>query len=682
MARVAGVCRLCAVGCGTLVELDGERVVSVVGDPDDPWSHGYTCSKGRAAPEFHHHPERFDTPLVRRDGELVPCTWDEAFDDIAERIRALVDAHGPEVVADYTGTGGPLDPSGYAMAEGLMRNLGSHQRYSALSIDCPAKFLVPQLIAGVQLQFQPDLDHTDVLLAIGINTVVSHGHGVMMPNPLGKLRELRARGAKLVVIDPRRSETAHHADVHLAARPGADAFVVAFLVRAALARGSDTEYLAHCADAASVRRLAELVEPYDAETVAVIAGVTADELRAVDAIVAASRHIAIEVGTGVTMNRNANLTEWMVWALAAVTGNLDRRGGVTFNPGALRRFEDAVPGGRGDLGPGPASRPDLRRLVNGEVPCAALADEIEAGNVRALIVRVGNPALAIAGQPALRAALAKLDVLVAIDARPTATTELATHVLPMADHFERGDLLMGYLQADPFLRYAPPIVAPLGERRPQWWIVAELARHLGLPAYGSARRDAALADVEVTDEVIAGALLGGARRPWDEVRAAPFGIRDTSVGPGWLVPGRLPQRLDLAPPELVAQLAATDARPAAGLILVNRRTPGQYNSLHRHVVGRARPAVPALQIHPDDAAERDLASGDTAVLATEHGSCTAVVEITDATRRGVVSVPHGFEEANINLLISTADADRLSGMTITSGVPIEVRRLEPAYATT
>jgi hypothetical protein len=161
----------------------------------------------------------------------------------------------------------------------------------------------------------------------------------------------------------------------------------------------------------------------------------------------------VETGTGVTMNRNANVAEWLVWALAAVTGSLDRPGGVTFNPGSLRRYEDAVPGGRGDLGPRPTGRPDLRRLVNGEMPCAALAAEIDGGHVRALLVRLGNPALAIAGQPALRESLAKLEVLVAVEARPTETTGLATHVLPVADHFERGDLLAGYLQAKPFLRY-------------------------------------------------------------------------------------------------------------------------------------------------------------------------------------------------------------------------------------
>src|SRR5262245_27366923 len=266
--RVASTCRICAVGCGTIVELDGERVVAVAGDPDDPWSAGYTCSKGRAGGAFHHHPDRLDVPLVRRDGELVPTSWDAALDDIAARLAALVAEHGPDVVADYTGTGGPLDPSGYAIAEAFMRDLGSHQRYSALSIDCPAKFLVPQLMAGVQLQFQPDLPRTELLIAIGVNTVVSHGHGVMVPNPLGHLRDVRARGGRIVVIDPRRTESARHADLHLAPRPGTDPFVVAHVVRETLRQGGDEAFLTECVDEASVRRLAAAVEPYDGEHVA------------------------------------------------------------------------------------------------------------------------------------------------------------------------------------------------------------------------------------------------------------------------------------------------------------------------------------------------------------------------------------------------------------------------------
>ena len=404
---------------------------------------------------------------MRRDGELVPCTWDEALDDIAARLAALVDEHGPEVVADYTGTGGPLDPSGYALAEGFMRNLGSHQRYSALSIDCPAKFLVPQLMAGVQLQFQPDLEHAELLLAIGVNTVVSHGHGVMVPNPLGHLRDVRARGGRLVVIDPRRSESARHADLHLAPRPGTDPFILAYLVREALRRGGDGEFLAACADEASVRRLAEAVAPYDLETAAAIAGVPVDDLEALDALVAGAARVAIETGTGVTMNRHANLTEWMVWALVAVTGSLDRprRGHVQPRLAAALRGRRAGRSRRPRPPPGEPARPAPPRERRDAVRGAGRRDPRRAGPGAA---SCGSATRRWRSPASRRCATrsAELDLLVAIDVRPTETTALATHVLPMTDHFERGDLLSGYLQAEPFLRYAPPVVDAVGRAPP------------------------------------------------------------------------------------------------------------------------------------------------------------------------------------------------------------------------
>jgi len=670
MDEVRTACRICAVGCGTIVELDGDRVVRITGDPDDPWSQGYTCSKGRAGPEFHHDPRRFDVPLMRVDGELVPTTWEHALDDIAARLTAVVAEHGPAVVASYTGTGGPLDPSGYAMAQGFFRALGSSTMYSALSVDCSGKFLVPELIAGVQLQFSPDLASTDLLLAIGINTVVSHGHGLMMPNPLGHVRDLRARGARLVVVDPRRSETAHHADLHLAAAPGTDPALLAYLVRHVLDGHADHAYLDLCADPDGVARLRDLVAPYTAERAAEICAVPIADLETLAAMVTSARRIGIETGTGVSMGRSANLTEWLVWALAAVTGSLDRAGGCTFNPGFLRAIEDAPPGGRGDLGPRPASRPDLPRIVNGELPCAALADEIDAGAVRALLVRMGNPALAIPDPERITAALGRLDVLVAIEAHPSPTTDVATHVLPVADHFERTDLVTGYLQATPFLRRAPAVVEPVGERRPQWWVFAELSRRMGLPLFGSSRRDAELRQGELDDDAIAASISAHARRPYAEVLVAPYGVRDKSVAPGWLVPRALPRLLDLAPAELAADFAGPWRERVArgdGLVLVNRRTAAQYNSL------AVRPAPePQVLVHPEDAAVRGLHDGDRARLSTASGSCDVPVRVTDTIGRGAVSFPHAYRSANVNQLTSTADTDPRNAMPILSGFAVEL----------
>ncbi|MEO5900058.1 MAG: molybdopterin-dependent oxidoreductase, partial [Ilumatobacteraceae bacterium] len=638
------------------------------GDADDPWSHGYTCSKGRAGPHFHSDPQRLDHPLVRRNGELVAAGWDDALDDIAATLHGIVADHGPGAIASYTGTGGPLDPSGYAMAQGFFRALGSDQMFSALSIDCAGKFLVPELVSGVQLMFQPDLAHTDLLLAIGVNTVVSHGHGLMMPNPLGHIRDLRARGGRVVVIDPRRTETAHHADLHLAVRPGTDPALLAFVIAHVLRTAPDEHYLTACADADSVERLRRLVEPFTAERAASVCGLAHDDVEAFAAMIVGAGRIGIETGTGVSMGRSANLTEWLVWALSAVTGSLDRTGGSTFNPGFIKPMEDGLPGGRGDLGPRPPSRPDLPRIVNGEMPCAALADEIESGAIRALIVRLGNPAIAIPDNERLARALRSLDLLVAIDARPTQTTALATHVLPVADHFERADLITGYLQAQPFLRFAPAAVAPTAERKPQWWMFAELSRRLDLPLFGSARRNGQLATVELDDEVIAGSMAGQARHPWADVRAAPYGILDDALGAGWLIPGRLPHLLDLTPPELVQQFAGPwlEQLPAAGqLVMINRRTPGQYNSM-----APRPPARPTVLVHPDDAGRHGLLDGDTTEISTGSGRCRATVELTTAISVGVVSLPHAYASANVNNLTSTADVDPLNGMPILSGFAV------------
>jgi anaerobic selenocysteine-containing dehydrogenase len=667
IVRRATACRICAAGCGTLVDIDGDRVLRVSGDPDDPWSRGYTCSKGRAGPDFHHRLDRFDTPLIRRDGEFGPASWDIALDDIAGRLAEVRDAYGPQAIAHYVGTGGPLDPTGYAMAHGFFRALGTDRHFSALSIDCSGKQLVPQLVSGVQLMFQPDLDRASLLLALGVNTVVSHGHGLMVADPLTRLRGLRARGGRLVVVDPRRSETAHHADLHVPLRPGTDPALLGHLIRTVLSTGGDIEYLATCVQPASLERLRRAVDRFDVATTASICGVSDDVIHRLDTMVREAGRVAVETGTGTTMNRTANVTEWLVWALSAVTGSLDRSGGATFNPGFLRRLEDALPAGRGDMAPRASSRPDAPRIVNGELPCAVLADEIESGSLHALVVRLGNPALAIPGNERLRRALSGLGLLVALDVVPTETTRLATHILPMTDHFERADLVTGYLQAAPFLRFAPAVVEPLGQRRPQWWVFAELSRRLGLPLFGSSRRDEALAGRSLDDEVIAASVAGQARRSWSEVRAAPYGVLDDSIGPGWLIPDRLPGLLDVAPNELVAQLDgwSSNGRPDVhSLVMINRRTAARYNSF------AIKASTATLLIHPDDAARLGLRDGDTTVITTATGSCRAVVEVNETIRRGVVSLPHGFGDADVNRLTTSDTVDPLNAMPVMSGYEV------------
>jgi len=472
------------------------------------------------------------------------------------------------------------------------------------------------------------------------------------------------------VADPRRTETARLADVHLPVRPGSDPALLAGLVRAVFEAGAaDAAYLADCADAGSVDGLRRLVEPF---TPAVVAGRCGVEQALVDEAVAAvlgAGRLAVQTGTGLSMGPAPNVAEWLAWGLGAVTGSLDRPGGVLFNPGVLRpQDERLVTRPRHGAPEGdPASRPDLRASY-GELPCTALADEIDAGALRALFVLGGNPLTTLPDSAGLRRSFAALDVLAVCDIRPTETTAAATHVLPVAGQLERSDLtsfLDGYFPF-PFAQHTPAVVAPAPGRPPMWRIFARLGRRLGLAGF---------ADLEAeSDDALLAGVACRSRVPWDELRAAPSGVAPPGApGPGWLVPGRLPGgRLDLTPAELVAQFADWRSAPASaagpGLVLVNRRELRQSNSMLR-----AGAAHPPLLMHPDDAARLGLTAGQSVRLSSSAGSTTAAVEPTDAIRPGVVSLPHGWPTPGVNeLTSSTAGVDPLTGMPLLTGIPVEV----------
>lgn len=675
-SRTAVHCRICPAGCGILVDVDESgHVTRIVGDPADPLSEGYTCAKGRAGGVLHHAPDRLDQPLVRQHGQLRPAGWDAALDQVAAIVGDLRATRGPDAVGVYRSTGWAFDPAGAAASNAFFRGLGTTQQYSSLSIDCPSKYLVPQLVAGVGLVPQPDLPAARLLIIIGENTVVSHGHTTVMASPIRRLRAVQRAGGRIAVIDPRRTETARLADWHLPARPGSDPALLAHLVRRVLQHGPDRAYLDACAEPGSLATLARQVEPWTRDATAAACDVAPGLIDALADEVTRAGRVALESGTGATMNAAGNVTEWLIWALGAVTGALDRPGGSRFNPGLLRPLEDALPADRSAAAPPARSRPDLPRLGNGELACAVLADEIDAGHLQALWVLGGNPALLFPDAARVRAALGRLDALIVADIRRTETTELATVVLPLAGQFERADVHTGYLLATPYLRYSAAVMAPGGQRRPMWRIFADVGARLGIDVFAGLAR-AKGRELE-TDDVLA-AIAARARSGWDQIRAAPNGLIGDPLGPEWLIPGRLPHRLDLAPLPLVTQFERwRDSLPAAGeLTLIGRRVAGRTNSLRPSVARRAGRGSPtALLMHRVDAAARGLRTGDTVTVGSRHGRLTAEVEVTDAIRSGVVSLPHGTAAPDVNLLTSSDDTDPLTGMPVLSGFAV---RVEPS----
>jgi anaerobic selenocysteine-containing dehydrogenase len=657
-------CRFCYALCGIEATVQDGRVLSVEGDRSHPVSRGYTCPKGRALGAYHNHPARLDHPLGRRDGALRRVSWSEQLDDLARGIGRAMDVAGPSAFAVYRGTAGYFDSAAAGLDAALLKGVGSRSFYSTLTVDAAAATLVAELVAGHPWLFPvPDLASRMTVL-IGTNPMFSHGHTFSMPRPKERLRTW-ARQGQLWVIDPRRTETAEVATAHLAPRAGSDYLLLAHLVRELLADRAGSAYLRR--HAAGLDELAAAVQPFDLDRVVDGTGLRRDDVLAfIDAVVGAGR-VAFATGTGLTFSEAGNVAVWLAWTINAITESLDRPGGMWFNPGYLtQRDAESWEPSLGMAAPGPASRPELPGRFD-QLPSVALAGEIEAGHVRALLVLGGNPLVALPDPDRTARALAALDVLAVVDVIHNEVVELATHALPAAGQLERDDIHgIDFLGVEGFGQYAEAVVPPAAERRPAWWIVAQLAERLGVSLPGGP-------DADSTDGTVLRALYGADAERWTALREAHSAVIAPSRPFGW-VHDKLPDgRWRLAPAMLVDQLGDLAAPDPMTLSLTPRRQRRKLNSQlsdgHRQ---RIRPRAEAL-LHPDDGAELGVRDGQEVVVSSPSGRLRLPARIdARAATRGIVSVPHGFVAANVARLISADAVDPLTGMPRLTGVPVTV----------
>lgn len=651
-------CRFCGSNCAVIATVEDGRVTAVRGDPDDPVSQGYICSKGAALGRFHHHPDRLDRPMIRRDGRLVETDWPTILDDIAGRIRALIDAHGSRAIGGYAGT--PAVPcASVNVWRPFMAALGTPSIYSTVSVDVPCIPLVSERICGnPMIHTQPDPD-TRMAILIGVNPIVSHGHVFFMTAPKAQLRRWADQG-ELWVIDPRRSESAEVATRHLAAWPGSEYMLLGHAVRELLRDGADRAFLdAHVGDLVP---LTAAVERFTLDATVAGTRLSAEEVAGFVTAIRKAGKIGIHCGTGISMGDNANVTTLLMWALHAVTGSLDRQGGAYLNPGFARDLDRHGWTAMNTSGPGPASRPDLPSRL-GEYPCVAIPDEIDAGHLRGLFIFAGNPLIALPDTNRLLAAFDKLDMLVMVDVVENASTARATHVLPSTGQLEMSDIVLwDFMNPAEYSRYAPRVVEPSGERKPLWWILRELARRLDI--------DVGLSDSIADDDDVMRPMMAQARADFDAVKASPVAVVSPGRTYGWIhrhLPGG---RWRFDDPELLAQLA--EARPGEdAMLLVPHRQKNKLNGqMSDGTANPRRPDLPQLSINPDDAAALGIAEGDAVTVATQAGSVTVPARIDPRHRRGVTSLPHGFGDHNVNRLTSVDSIDRLSGMVRLGAFPV------------
>jgi len=705
-------CNLCEAMCGLAIEHHEGRVVAIRGDAQDPLSRGFLCVKAQALQEVYEDPDRLRHPLRRRGSDWEEVGWEEALDEIAARLLAVQARHGRDAVAVYMGNPTVHDYGAMIGGSLLEASLGTASRFSASSVDQLPRMFVSRLLYGHQgLLPVPDVDRTAWFLVVGANPVASNGSLLGAPGISRRLAELRRRGGKVVVVDPRRTETAAVADEHRFIRPGTDALLLLAMLQVIFAEGrSRPGRLAAFTD--GLDELAGIAARFPPERVSAATGIAAGEIRRLACELAAAPAAAPYGRVGACTQRFGGLTSWLLDALAVVTGNLDREGGLLF----ARPAVDLVAlGSRFGIGPAEIGRHRTRvrglPSFGGQLPAIALAEEIDTpgrGRLRALLTIAGNPVLSLPDGGRLERALGGLELMVAVDLYRNETTRFADFILPAAQALEQDhyDLALHLLTVRNTARYSPPLFAPSAGVRPSWRILAGIAARLDRGRRGPGRLGAGLKWRLLERLGPAGLLdLGLRLGPYGDrflpgsrglslarLRRAPHGLDFGALAP------RLPallatQRIELVPEPLRRDLDRLEAALAAplaagGLQLIGRRHLRDNNSwLHnspRLLSGGDRCT---LLMHPDDAAARRLRHGDRVRVRSRTGAVEVPLAVSPGVMPGVVSLPHGYGHgrpgarlrvaarhpgASINDLTDTELFDELTGNAGLNGTAVAV----------
>ena len=712
--------------------MEGREIKLVRGDKDDVFSKGYLCPKGTAIKELETDPDRLKVPQIRDRSTNVwrDASWDEAFEYIHDRLLPILDTHGRDALAIYMG-----NPCAHNLAPMIYNRVLNQAAkttnlFSASTVDQMPKQVSSGLMFGTGLSVPvPDIDRTDYLLMLGANPFASNGSLMTAPDMPGRLRALRARGGRLVVVDPRRSKTAEESDEWVAILPGTDAHFLLALAHTMFAEDLvdvGDHVLAHLVGLDEVRELATHFAP---EIVASVCGLEADVIRRIARELAAAPTAAVYGRIGTCTQEFGTTASWAVDVINVITGNLDRVGGAMFNKPATGGGNTAGEGGKGRGVRFGRRASRVRGLPEffGEYPAVVLAEEIEtpgAGQIRAMITVAGNPVVSNPASLRLDAAMESLEFMVSIDIYRNETTSHADVILPVESMLARGhyDIALRSLAIRNIATYSAPVfdIEP-GQHR-EWETLCRLAGILQGLGHGfevaSAVDDfvigglvdkAAARSGEAPAELLASLSEGGRLGPerildlmlrtgpysltLDQLIANPHGIDLGALQP------RLPEvlrtptgKIELAPDVIVddvrQRLIPTLTRARGGLSLVGRRDLRSNNSwmhnLHVLVKGKNRCT---MHINPADAARLALADGKIARVTSATGEVEIVVEVTDAIREGVVSIPHGWGHnspgaqmtiagknagVNSNILASVDDYDPLSGNAILSGIPVEV----------
>lgn len=703
-------CNLCEAMCGLEIEHDAGQVVAIRGDKDDPLSRGHICPKAVALQDLHTDADRLRLPVRRTEKGWQEISWDEALSETAMRLAGIQARHGRNAVAMYAGNPTVHNHGAMFTLLPLLQALGTRNRYSATSVDQLPQMLASLKLFGHQLLLPvPDIDRTDHFFVIGANPMASNGSLMTAPDMRGRLKALRQRGGKLVVIDPRRTETATVADSHHFIQPGRDAVLLLAMLNVIFEQKKNVTS-AQISLVDNLDRLAQHVVAWTPERAAPLCGLDAETIRRISIEFADAKSAVAYCRVGTSTSQYSSIAAWLVYALNIVTGNLDREGGLMFPAPAADMVAFTARGGhRGGFN---RYRSRVRELpeFGGEFPVTTLADEMlepGEGQVKALLTHAGNPVLSCPDGNRLDTALSQLDFMVSIDFYINETTRHADIILPPTGHLEHAqfDPVFHGLAVHNTIKFSPALFKPAQGARHDWHIMLELTRRLheakGMPSWRAKASEAAMRAVGDTGLIdlllrfgpygqasaassrLAGSLskvplVGGKLKeylPSVDVKKEPLRQREKlslkrvsnaphGIDLGPLVPS-LPERLftknrriDLFPDIYLAGLnALNDLLPLKedAFFLIGRRHVRSNNSwMHnsrRLVKGKTRCDA---MLNPVDAERLAVSDGELVSVSSEAGTISLPVNITEDVMPGVVSIPHGWGHGRKGVRLAVA----------------------------
>lgn len=733
------ICPFCEQNCATEVTIDRaeQRVVTVRGDKADPLSKGYICPKAYALKDLHHDPDMLTGPMMRRNGRLEDVSWEEALDFTARRLFELQRDHGPNAIASYFGTGLTHVPGLALYAPLLLATLGSNQVYSASSVDSHAHFMTTAaMFGGLASMPIPDIDNSDYFVLIGANPLQSNGSFLTAPGVPKRLRDIQARQGKVVVIDPRRTETAEMADWHLSIQPGSDA--VLLLAIAHILFKEQLVDLRHIADyAKNLDELHAIATRFTPELASSACGIAVDDIYRLARELAAAPRACIYGRIGSSMQQFGSLTNWLIVAVNALTGNLDRPGGSMFPRGV---FEAILFSERYRDGSIPYARWHTRVSglpeLGAQLPCAAMMEEMDTpgeGQVRGLITLCGNPALSTPnGGGRLTRALENLDFILSFDIFINETTRHADVILPSPKCLAHSDFMVVYpfFTVRDYIRWSAPVFdTPPGALHDGEIICELVARLRGINAQQADELALRMLYDQLQDQgnPVAGSVPfeealeklvepGGQDRMFEMlVRSGPYGDHFGAAANGLTLQQlksmphgvdfgpmqpriaemiHLPDgKIDFAPDAITCDLPRlekwlTSEKPK-GLHLLGRRHMRSFNTWMHNLPSLAKGPNPCtLLMNPQDAEIRQIMDGQIVRIRSRTGAINVPVKLSDEMREGVVSLPHGWGHddqevpgqhrakaragVNYNLLADETLLDRPSCNTNLNHIPVEV----------